>query len=378
MAVIPLMPPWSGTAGPTAKSGFWLRDSANGDVPPGAVQLKTTEFVPESFVTVRTGAAGTGVVGGELSPRVRGTLSKERRRAMTATDSQPFVRGPTLHFRNCSRSLFISPLLRAFEATLAFRNDSTSDFELLLTQYSVNNEFPVRAGTFFYNNAPGSASWFDFGAGGVFSQLNLGVTVGNCLVPLGVDVAPNTASACVGSGVALTASASGSPPHTYQWTEDGVDIPGATSSTYTATKATAGSHTYNCRVTDAGGCHATQDATASTATWEASTVPPETAAGPGPANELVWSTPHDLVWPTNPNAVTYTLYRGVRADLPQLLDSAVDSCTRYQGATAMATGLTEEPLAGDFYWYVVTGTSVCAIESPAGSSRVVNSSGACP
>lgn len=245
-------------------------------------------------------------------------------------------------------------------------------------QYSINDEFPVRAGTFFYNSSPGVGPWTDFPAGGVFSQLNVGVTVGNCLVSLSADVAPNTARACVGGDIVFTASPSGSEPYTYQWTEDLVDIPNARSSTYTATKATASSHTYNCRVTDAGGCAATLDSTASTATWEASTVPPETAAGPGPANELMWSTPEVVVWPTNPSAATYTLYRGVRADLPNLLDAAIDSCTRYEGAAATATGLTEVPLPGDFYWYVVTSTSICAVEGPAGSSRVVNGSGDCP
>jgi hypothetical protein len=244
--------------------------------------------------------------------------------------------------------------------------------------YSVNDEYPVRPGTFFYNSTPGSTAWVDFGAGGVFSQLNIGVIVGPCLAPLSVNVTPEMASACVGSNVVLTASASGTAPYTYRWSEDGVDIPGATSSSYSATKAAAGSHTYNCRVTDAGGCAAVVDGAATTATWVAAVPPPETAAGPGAANQLVWSTPESLVWPVNSDAASYTLYRGVRADLPKLADATVDSCTRYQGTAATATGLTELLPPGDFYWYVVTATTVCGIEGSAGGTRVVNSSGVCP
>jgi hypothetical protein len=56
----------------------------------------------------------------------------------------------------------------------------------------------------------------------------------------------------------------------------------------------------------------------------------------------------------------------------------VDSRTRYQGAAATATDLSEVPSVDGFYWYVVTGTAPCGIEGPAGSSRVVNSSGVCP
>src|SRR5206468_5136531 len=96
----------------------------------------------------------------------------------------------------------------------------------------------------------------------------IGVTLGACLVPLSVGVTPDLASVCAGGSIFFTCNATGgTPPYTYQWTENGVDIGGATSSTYTATHGAAGSFTYNCKVTDDGGCSNIQDATASTGTW---------------------------------------------------------------------------------------------------------------
>ena len=245
-------------------------------------------------------------------------------------------------------------------------------------QYAVNDELPVRVGTFFYNGTPGSTAWVDFALDNLFSQLNIGVIVGDCLRPLVVDVTPDKASVCPGAGIELTANPTGSAPYTYQWTEDGANIPGATGSTYTPTKATAQSHTYNCRVIDSGGCDTTDDDTATAVTWEIGTAPGETAGGAGRANQLVWTGPDVVAWPVNPDAASYTLYRGVGADLPKLLDASVDSCTRYQGAAATATGLDEVPASTQFYWYVVTGSSACQLEGPAGNSRVVNSSGVCP
>ncbi len=324
---------------------------------------------------------------------------------------------------------------------------------------SFNYEFPIRASTFFYNTTPDTAAWTDLSTAGPYFQLNIGVTIGNCLIPLSVDVTPDNANACVGDSVFMATTSTGTEPYTYQWTEDGVDVLGATSDSYTPSKASAGTYAYNARVADAGGCAAVSDPTPTTITWgpgatvsgsaticaggsttiqaaltgtgpwnltwsdgfvqngvttspatrvvsPASTttytvtlvgsgtcpsgsstgsavvtvdnvVPSETAAGQDFANQLQWTTKQDLVWPANPSATSYALYRGVTADLPNLLTAALDSCTRYQGTAATATGLTETPAAGDADWYLVTGRTVC-FEGSAGASRVVNSSGVCP
>ncbi len=86
-----------------------------------------------------------------------------------------------------------------------------------------------------------------------------------------VNVTPDgTSTVCANSSITFTATPSGgTSPYTYQWTEDGVNISGATSSTRAVTKTTAQSHTYNCKVSDSGSCDDITDATASTGTWVA-------------------------------------------------------------------------------------------------------------
>lgn len=88
--------------------------------------------------------------------------------------------------------------------------------------------------------------------------------------PTSVDVTPNgTTHLCAGSSLLLTATAAGGTgPFQYQWTRDGVDIPGATGSTYTA--GDTGSHAYNCRVWNASCTDKVQDAAASTLVWHTS------------------------------------------------------------------------------------------------------------
>jgi hypothetical protein len=96
-----------------------------------------------------------------------------------------------------------------------------------------------------------------------------------------------------------------------------------------------------------------------------------------------WSNKTTHIWPSEPTAATYTLYRGIHADLPKLLTGEVDSCTKYAGAAASTNTITENPagVAGQFFWYLVTGTNDGG-EGTAGNAtagaRVVNSSGACP
>jgi uncharacterized repeat protein (TIGR01451 family) len=137
---------------------------------------------------------------------------------------------------------------------------------------SFDTENPIRAGAFYGEIPIGTAPWFDFAPGNDFKP-NIGAIVGACLATLTVDVHPDVASACPGNNIVFTATATGTTGTvTYQWTEGGTDIPGANSSTYTATRATPGTSTYNCKVSDQGGCLNVQDATSSTGTWQAVTV----------------------------------------------------------------------------------------------------------
>jgi len=114
-----------------------------------------------------------------------------------------------------------------------------------------------------------------------------------------------------------------------------------------------------------------------------SAVPGETAPGDTPATAQSWTNKTTQTWPANASATSYTLYRGSRSDLPQLLNSSTDSCTKYTGTANSTATITENPtgVAGGFYWYLVTGSNSGG-EGPAGSAtagpRVVDSIGTCP
>lgn len=110
--------------------------------------------------------------------------------------------------------------------------------------------------------------------------------------------------------------------------------------------------------------------------------PGEVAPGDSPATAQSWTGTATLTWPSASGATGYNVYRGVLLDLPNLLNSNTDSCTKYTGsATSCAVGDDPTQAAGGFYWYLVTGTNTGG-EGPAGNAtagaRTVNSSGNCP
>jgi hypothetical protein len=116
--------------------------------------------------------------------------------------------------------------------------------------------------------------------------------------------------------------------------------------------------------------------------------PGEVATGDSPGSAQGWSGKTIHTWPPHGRATEYRLYRGLRADLPGLLDGSVDSCLKYAGPAASAA-INDDPatdaggdlVPGGFYWYLVTGVNMAG-EGTAGNAstqeRVVNSSGACP
>jgi hypothetical protein len=114
-----------------------------------------------------------------------------------------------------------------------------------------------------------------------------------------------------------------------------------------------------------------------------SAAPGETAPGDTFATAQSWTDKTTQTWPANATATSYTLYRGIQSDLPQLLNASTDSCTKYTGAATGTDTITEDPtgIAGGFYWYLVTGSNTGG-EGPAGNAtvgaRTVNSSGGCP
>jgi hypothetical protein len=89
-------------------------------------------------------------------------------------------------------------------------------------------------------------------------------------------------------------------------------------------------------------------------------------------------------WAPVAGAESYNLYRGVRADLPNLYSppsQPVNSCLRWSGTTT-ATGpiLTEVPPLNQIYWYLITASGAYG-ESGSGSGtpgpRQLNPSGPC-
>lgn len=148
---------------------------------------------------------------------------------------------------------------------------------------------------------------------------------------------------CQGTAQSLSLTLTGGVgPFTYQWTQDGADIGGATSSTYSAN--TTGTHAYNCRVTGSG-CSSGAAANASTQiTWQAVPTFSGVTSVTNPASatctlNLTWSSA------STPCAgpVTYKVYRStstpVVTDVAHLVAFGL-SGTSYSDTTGLVSGTT--------------------------------------
>lgn len=156
--------------------------------------------------------------------------------------------------------------------------------------FSYNTEFPLRSGTFFFTTTPDTPNtWTDFNPGNFF-QLNVGVNLGNCLVPMSVDINPSGTNTMACNGVLFMQANpnGGTPTFNYQWTENGVDIPGQTAPALTIQKA-FGTFSYNAKVTDAGGCLNLTASTDTVGVWTA----PSAAVVNSPAT-ICRGTPVDI------------------------------------------------------------------------------------
>ncbi len=184
---------------------------------------------------------------------------------------------------------------------------------------------------------------------------------------------------CPATTAALTATPG---MDSYQWYLNGSPIAGATGSNHAA--AATGDYTVTC--TSVSGCSATSAPFA--VTIASCAVPPEVAPGDTPATAQAWTSTTAHAWPAEAAATSgYILYRGTQADLPNLVDTNLDSCVRYTGSATTVDTLSEDPAAvpGRFYWYLVTGSNATG-EGSAGShtalgaaqDRVVNANPACP
>lgn len=81
-------------------------------------------------------------------------------------------------------------------------------------------------------------------------------------------------------------------------------------------------------------------------------VPGEVAAGTAPSDALIWADEDTLVWPTLAGASSYRLYRGTSSSLPGLLDAGPDSCTAWEGTSAISWAADDPSLLlpGELYW----------------------------
>ncbi|HNQ79018.1 MAG TPA: hypothetical protein PKJ37_07710 [Acidobacteriota bacterium] len=107
--------------------------------------------------------------------------------------------------------------------------------------------------------------------------------------------------------------------------------------------------------------------------------PPEIAAGLSESDALLCSADKTTFnWPSFFGATGYRLYRGTPADLANLPGGAVDnSCLKYDGASTSMDLSGDTPTSGSFFWYLVTACNGSG-EGPAGTGRIINSSGGCP
>jgi hypothetical protein len=107
-----------------------------------------------------------------------------------------------------------------------------------------------------------------------------------------------------------------------------------------------------------------------------------TAAVPSEVEGLEWCDGQKdcLAWWAVDGATSYTVYRGLRPDLPGLLVPAPDSCIVGVVTTTTADGI-GDPAPRDLHWFLVTASNLEGEGSAGqgtGGPRLVDSAGPCP
>ena len=112
--------------------------------------------------------------------------------------------------------------------------------------------------------------------------------------------------------------------------------------------------------------------------------PPEVATGEWQEIAMIWSDATSLTWPVSYSCSSgYKVFMGTQAQLPNLINSEIDSCVRFESASEsenVAGNLTEDPssVEGRLYWYLVGGFNPYGAGSMGNATelpRELNSSG---
>lgn len=101
------------------------------------------------------------------------------------------------------------------------------------------------------------------------------LTVSNNCIPVSITSNPSNQTAIVGNTATFSVSTTGTPPFTYQWRKNGIDIPNATEQTYTTPPLTLADNGngYSCQVSN---CNGTKSAESNIAILTVSINPPLT------------------------------------------------------------------------------------------------------
>lgn len=112
--------------------------------------------------------------------------------------------------------------------------------------------------------------------------------------------------------------------------------------------------------------------------------PGEVAPGDNPSNALIFTDNNTLTWAQGSgNIIGYRVYRGIRSNLPALLDNSSDFCLRAETTNLSINVSTDDPssISDRCYYYLVTaynnGGEGSAGFASGNIERVLNSSGNC-
>ena len=180
-----------------------------------------------------------------------------------------------------------------------------------------------------------------------YASRTFAVSTGCANNPSSVNVTPDgPITRCTGSGQSLTASVSGGSGLSYQWTRDGANISGATSSSYVANDT--GTRSYNVVVKGSGCSTGVQDPSPTQITWATSPIFDGLESAAPMAGtcgiELDWS-PATPLCSTN---VRYNVYRSTSSTFTPSSTNRIASCvstTYYDDTTGLSSGVP--------YYYVV-------------------------